>query len=77
MNDIKTVADKIRAMKDDELIELLSQTAFEGYKNGIVHAKRFKKSVVSYEMIVKANKTLLSKNVDEVSFGPLPGMGLQ
>lgn len=75
MSNIKTVADKIRSMNDDELAELLSQIGYESYKNGLAHAIRFKKRMVSYEMMLEANKTLLSKNADEVDFGPLPGMG--
>jgi hypothetical protein len=76
MNNIKTVADKIRSMNDEELAELLSQIGYESYKNGLDHAVRFKKRMVSYEMMFKANKTLLSESADEVDSGPLPGMGL-
>ncbi len=76
MDNIKTVADKIRSMNDEELAELLSQIGYESYKNGLAHAIRFKKRMVSYEMMLEVNKTLLSKKADEVDFGPLPGMGL-
>ena len=39
MNDIKTVADKIRSMNDDELAVLLSQIGYESYKNEINELK--------------------------------------
>lgn len=75
MDNIKTVADKIRSMNDEELAELLSQIGYESYKNGLDHAIRFKKRMVSYEMMLKAHRIMLKKNADEVDFGPLPGMG--
>lgn len=75
MENIKTVADKIRTMNDDELAELLSQIGYESYKKGLDHAIRFKKRMVDYDMMLEAHKTLLSKNAEDVDFGPLPGMG--
>ena len=79
MNDIKTVADKIRSMNDEELVLLLSQISYEGYKNGYKHAlyrKQMKGVRVTFDMMLNAHEQLIHKNAEEVSFGPMPGMGL-
>lgn len=78
MNDIKTVADKIRSMNDEELVLLLSQISYEGYKNGYKHAlhrKQMKGVRVTFDMMLNAHEQLIHKNAEEVSFGPMPGMG--
>ncbi len=77
MDNIKTVADKIRAMSNDELAELFAQIGYNSYKNGLKHGRHFKsqKRIVSYEMMLSAHKMLLNKNAEDVDFGPLPGMG--
>ena len=78
MNDIKTVADKIRSMNDDELVLLLSLISYEGYKNGSKHAlhrKQMKGVRVTFDMMLNAHEQLIHKNAEEVSFGPMPGMG--
>ena len=78
MNDIKTVADKIRSMNDEELVLLLSQISYEGYKNGYKHAlhrKQMNGVKVTFNMMLNAHEQLIHKNAEEVSFGPMPGMG--
>lgn len=79
MDNIKTVADKIRSMSDKELALLLSQIGYESYKNGYKHAlhrKQMKGVRVTFDMMHNAHEQLIHKNVEEVSFGPMPGMGL-
>ena len=75
MNNIKTAADKIRAMSNDELAEFLAQTSNTMYSLGLEHAVRFKHRMITYDVFLEHHKTLLNKNADEVDFGPLPEMG--
>lgn len=78
MDNTKTVADKIRTMNDEELVLLLSQISYEGYKNGYMHAlhrKQMNGVRVTFDMILNAHEQLIHKNAEEVSFGPMPGMG--
>lgn len=78
MDNTKTVADKIRTMNDEELVLLLSQISYEGYKNGYKHAlhrKQMNGVRVTFNMMLNAHEQLIHKSADEVDFGPLPGMG--
>ena len=78
MDNTKTVADKIREMNDEELALFLAQNCFVSYKNGYKHAlhrKQMKGVTVTFDMMFRAHKQVLSGTASETDFGPVPGMG--
>lgn len=77
MDNIKTVADKIRSMNDEELALFIAQNCFVSYKNGYKHALHRKQIGVkiTFDMMLNAHKQMLSGSAEKTDFGPLPGMG--